>query len=108
MADALKALMIIKRTPSPSTLEEMPLDELTLDQMRQLLGRQRARDGAAAGVKRERSEEGSPNDTPEQKRTRRSTSTAYLEIDDNGDFVETPPPPSKRTNEAAEIVQVDD
>ncbi|KAF2231263.1 hypothetical protein EV356DRAFT_579371 [Viridothelium virens] len=106
--DALKALMIIKRTPSPSTLEEMPLDELTLDQMRQLLGRQRARDGAAAGVKRERSEEGSPNDTPEQKRTRRSTSTAYLEIDDNGDFVETPPPPSKRTNEAAEIVQVDD
>ncbi|KAL9095712.1 MAG: hypothetical protein Q9165_002144 [Trypethelium subeluteriae] len=78
------------------------------DHQAHIIGRQRAEKEATNKVKRERFEEGIGNDTRNQKRTCRAPSTAYLEIDDNGNFIEVPPPPSKRVNEAEEIVHVDD
>ena len=39
--DALKSLLVIPRTPSPVPLEERELNELNVEQMRELLQRQR-------------------------------------------------------------------
>ncbi|KAF2801158.1 hypothetical protein K505DRAFT_412439 [Melanomma pulvis-pyrius CBS 109.77] len=57
---ALKSLLIIPRTPSPVPLEERDVDDLSLEEMRELLQRQREREAATSvikqeGVKRERS-----------------------------------------------------
>ncbi|KAF2491026.1 hypothetical protein BU16DRAFT_141592 [Lophium mytilinum] len=62
-SDALKALQIIPRSPTPVPLEDRPIEELTLEETRELLKRQRERDAAARKVKqevkRERNDEGS-------------------------------------------------
>ncbi|KAH5442985.1 hypothetical protein HBI23_168540 [Parastagonospora nodorum] len=51
--DALKALMIIPRSPSPVPLEDRYVDTLSPQEMRQLLRRQRERQQAAQAVKQE-------------------------------------------------------
>ncbi|KAK4957941.1 hypothetical protein LTR10_004364 [Elasticomyces elasticus] len=57
---ALQALHIIPRTPSPVPLEERPVEELSIDEMRELVARQRAKEASQADrevkqeIKRER------------------------------------------------------
>ncbi|KAK5680042.1 hypothetical protein LTS10_007990 [Elasticomyces elasticus] len=57
---ALQALHIIPRTPSPVPLEERPVEELSIDEMRELVTRQRAKEASQADrevkqeIKRER------------------------------------------------------
>ncbi|KAF2184338.1 hypothetical protein K469DRAFT_181530 [Zopfia rhizophila CBS 207.26] len=42
-SDTLKSLCIIPRSPSPIPLEDIPLNKLTPDEIKELLGRQRVR-----------------------------------------------------------------
>ncbi|TKA68521.1 hypothetical protein B0A55_08169 [Friedmanniomyces simplex] len=48
---ALQALHLIPRTPSPLPLEDRPVEELTIDDMRELIRRQRVKGSAAAETK---------------------------------------------------------
>ncbi|KAF2635879.1 hypothetical protein P280DRAFT_473522 [Massarina eburnea CBS 473.64] len=50
---ALQALMIIPRSPNPIPLEERDIESLSPEEMRELLKRQKERDGAAPKVKSE-------------------------------------------------------
>ncbi|KAF2013667.1 hypothetical protein BU24DRAFT_452510 [Aaosphaeria arxii CBS 175.79] len=52
--NALQAAYVIPRTPSPVPLEDRNLDELNLEEARELLKRQRERDEAAKAIKQER------------------------------------------------------
>ncbi|KAK3637232.1 hypothetical protein LTR56_013770 [Elasticomyces elasticus] len=45
---ALQALHIMPRTPSPVPLEERPVEELSIDEMRELVTRQRAKEASQA------------------------------------------------------------
>ncbi|KAK5737366.1 hypothetical protein LTR17_006783 [Elasticomyces elasticus] len=57
---ALQALHVIPRTPSPIPLEERPVEELSIDEMRELVTRQRAKEASQEdrevkqNIKRER------------------------------------------------------
>ncbi|KAK5127441.1 hypothetical protein LTR85_006780 [Meristemomyces frigidus] len=93
---ALQALRIIPRTPSPVPLEARPLDELTPDEMRELLRRQREQSEKSADLvktkkemKKERGEAVDDEEDDEleviehrQKRRRRSGPNAADEIVD--------------------------
>lgn len=50
---ALKALCIIPRSPSPVPLEDRPVDDLSPEEMRELLKRQRERDATSRFIKQE-------------------------------------------------------
>ncbi|KAH7389623.1 hypothetical protein DE146DRAFT_791630 [Phaeosphaeria sp. MPI-PUGE-AT-0046c] len=83
LRDALKALLIIPRSPSPVPLEERDVDSLSSEEMRELLQRQRAREAAAPVVKQERGIKRESN------RDRDSTMEALNEDDDDVTFVST-------------------
>ncbi|KAF2480113.1 hypothetical protein BDY17DRAFT_312998 [Neohortaea acidophila] len=65
---ALQQLHIVPRTPTPVPLEERPIEELTSDEMRELLKRQRETDARKASMarikkeKRERQSDGEEED----------------------------------------------
>ncbi|KAF4541096.1 uncharacterized protein LTHEOB_8898 [Lasiodiplodia theobromae] len=73
---ALQAEGIIPRTPSPTPLEERPLEELKPEELRELLRRHRERDAAASAVKREFKTE----DTGDDSRTGMDHAQSDLEI----------------------------
>lgn len=47
--DALKAMYLVPRTPSPVPLEDRPIEELTFEERGELLRRQRVSDYYSAG-----------------------------------------------------------
>ncbi|KAH4107673.1 hypothetical protein HBH46_051040 [Parastagonospora nodorum] len=83
---ALKALMIVPRSPSPAPLEDRDIDTLTPEEMRQLLRRQREGGQAPQAVKQEqrvKQEQG-----VKRERTRgRSSATYDFDSDDEVSFV---------------------
>ncbi|KAK3082362.1 hypothetical protein LTS18_004274 [Coniosporium uncinatum] len=50
---ALKASFIVPRSPTPVPLEDRPVEELTMDELRELLRRERAKAAATVRIKRE-------------------------------------------------------
>lgn len=51
ISDALKALHIIPRSPSPVPLEERDVDSLSLEEIRELVRRQRVRSDSLMGLR---------------------------------------------------------
>jgi hypothetical protein len=99
--DALKALMLIPRTPSPVPLAQRDVDELSVEQMRELLRQHRAQDQHIVQIKRERDENEDAN-VGISKRTRGPT--VYLELDENDGFVEVAAPSlENRTRESRSV-----
>ncbi|KAK8218486.1 hypothetical protein IWZ01DRAFT_155306 [Phyllosticta capitalensis] len=56
-AEALKSMHLMPRTPEPVPLEERPIEELTSEEMRELLRRQRERPEQTRAMKREARDE---------------------------------------------------
>ncbi|KAK5162845.1 hypothetical protein LTR04_002944 [Oleoguttula sp. CCFEE 6159] len=87
VVEALKSLRIIGRTPTPVPLEERPLEELSADQLREII-RQKNQTGE---LERKIKREGSENGVTQRKKPR--VAPEYLEIDDDDTVRVIEPPP---------------
>ncbi|KAK2813107.1 hypothetical protein FQN50_000784 [Emmonsiellopsis sp. PD_5] len=107
---ALQGLLIIPRTPSPVPLEDRPVEDLTVEEMRILIERQR-REAAikhehAQAVKRERSDTASSvTRTPQHKKSRVASSLSAEESDSE---VEITPAPNRGRRKIEVISLLDD
>jgi hypothetical protein len=122
MAETLKSMLIIPRTPSPPPLEEK--DNLTVEEVRELQRRMKevlvshlsspqcrscvltfAVQACQAMVKRERADEG--RHAVSQKRARLSAGDIQLEIDDDG-VRQTPTQSLPRRKQAQPVIVLSD
>ncbi|TKA79150.1 hypothetical protein B0A49_01332 [Cryomyces minteri] len=93
VVEALKNLRIIGRTPMPVPLEECPLEELSADQLREIIRQKKdemLRRIKPEGLERKTKREGSENGASQRKKPR--IAPEYLEIDDDGTVREIKPP----------------
>ncbi|KAG9517387.1 hypothetical protein KCV07_g6167, partial [Aureobasidium melanogenum] len=111
---ALKKLMIIPRTPSPVPLEDRPINELSPEEMAELLRRYKANASSTAEIKKELKRERDDDDDDDddddnnsraRKRARTSASAdpAHLELNDDDTFTEVAVAPKEKT-----IISLDD
>ncbi|KAG9683845.1 hypothetical protein KCU95_g18025, partial [Aureobasidium melanogenum] len=105
---SLKQLMIIPRTPSPIPLEDRPEEELSREEMTELLRRYKANASSTASIKKEtkREREDDNDNSYTGKRARSSTSAdpVHLELNDDDDtFTEIAVAPKDKT-----IIPLDD
>ncbi|KAH0364053.1 hypothetical protein KCU65_g6976, partial [Aureobasidium melanogenum] len=105
---SLKQLMIIPRTPSPVPLEDRPEEELSREEMTELLRRYKASASSTAEIKKElkREREDDDNSSRIGKRARSSASAdpVHLELNDDDDtFTEVAVAPKEKT-----IISLDD
>ncbi|KAG9965081.1 hypothetical protein KCU61_g1946, partial [Aureobasidium melanogenum] len=105
---SLKDSMIIPRTPSPVPLEDRPEEELTSEEMAELVRQLKAKVANTDAIKRER-EDDDNNNSRAGKRARSSASAdpVHLELNDDDDdddtFTEVAVPPKEKT-----IIALDD
>ncbi|KAG9591014.1 hypothetical protein KCU77_g6519, partial [Aureobasidium melanogenum] len=88
---ALKELLIIPRTPPPTPLEERPVEELSREEMTELLRQYQAKETNTETVKKELKRE-RENDTLRNcrrfKRARPTPGSDYLELNDDDTFTQ--------------------
>ncbi|KAK6007689.1 hypothetical protein QM012_004503 [Aureobasidium pullulans] len=82
-----RELMIIPRTPSPVPLEDLPEEDLTPEEMAQLIRQLKVRIANTAAIKRERQDDNG-NNLRTGKRARSSTDPVHLELNDDDTFTE--------------------
>ncbi|THX94011.1 hypothetical protein D6D08_01816, partial [Aureobasidium pullulans] len=90
---ALKKLLIIPRTPSPIPLEDRPEQELSREELAELLRKYKAKavETALANKKIKRElENGGGDDSRAGKKARLSTASIYLELNDDDTFTQIP------------------
>ncbi|THZ28569.1 hypothetical protein D6C91_01865 [Aureobasidium pullulans] len=88
---ALKKLLIIPRTPSPIPLEDRPEQELSREELAELLRKYKAKavETALANKKIKRElENGGGDDSRAGKKARLSTASIYLELNDDDTFTQ--------------------
>ncbi|KAH0006756.1 hypothetical protein KCU78_g12139, partial [Aureobasidium melanogenum] len=103
---SLKELMIIPRTPSPVPLEDRPINELSPEEMAELVLQLKAKVANTAAIKRERDgDNDNDNNSRARKRARTSASAdpVHLELNDDDTFTEVAVAPKEKT-----IIALDD
>ncbi|KAG9638363.1 hypothetical protein KCU64_g13835, partial [Aureobasidium melanogenum] len=101
---SLKNSMIIPRTPSPVPLEDRPEEELTPEEMAQLVRQLKAKVANTAAIKRERADDNDNNShAPKKARSSASADPVHLELNDDDTFTEVTVAPKGKT-----IVALDD
>ncbi|KAG9551951.1 hypothetical protein KCU71_g14152, partial [Aureobasidium melanogenum] len=88
---ALKELLIIPRTPPPTPLEERPVEELSREEMTELLRRYQAKEINTATIKKEpkrEHEHETPSNCRRFKRARPTPGSVYLELNDDDTFTQ--------------------
>ncbi|KAG9587462.1 hypothetical protein KCU77_g9196, partial [Aureobasidium melanogenum] len=101
---SLKNSMIIPRTPSPVPLEDRPEEELTPEEMAQLVRQLKAKVANTAAIKRERADDNDNNShAPKKARSSASADPVHLELNDDDTFTEVTVAPKGKT-----IIALDD
>ncbi|KAG9525875.1 hypothetical protein KCU93_g5713, partial [Aureobasidium melanogenum] len=100
---SLKDSMIIPRTPSPVPLEDRPEEELTAEEMAQLVRQLKAKVANTAAIKREREDDNDNSHARKRARSSASADPIHLELNDDDTFTQVTVPPKEKT-----IISLDD